>query len=143
MKRGSPGDRAMPDEPLSLQLLPQDLAVCRLEPDRPVPEVLMQAPFYSITRTADELSVVCPERLVPSDAKAEKGWRALKVEGPLDFAMTGILANLTKPLAEANISVFALSTYDTDYLLIHNTDVAAAISALRADGHNVTIAKDQ
>ena len=131
----------MTDKPLSLQLLPQNLAVCRLEPDRPVPEGLIQAPFYSITRTPEELSVVCPESAVPQNARVERGWKALKVEGPLGFAMTGILASLTKPLAEADISVFALSTYDTDYLLVRNTDLAAAVSALRASGHNVTIPK--
>ena len=133
----------MTDKPLSLQLLPQDLAVCRLDPDRPVPEDLMQAPFYSMTRTPEELSVVCPESAVPQNARAERGWKALKVEGLLDFATTGILANLTKPLADADISVFALSTYDTDYLLIRNTDAAAAVSALRANGHNVTVPNDQ
>lgn len=135
--------KTVPDRSLNLQLLPGSMAVCRLEPDRQVPEGLMQAPFCSITRTADELSVVCAERLVPADAKAERGWRVLKVEGPLDFAMTGILADLTKPLAEANISVFALSTYDTDYLLIRDRDVTSAVAVLRAEGHSVTVSKDQ
>jgi hypothetical protein len=129
----------MPDKTLSLQLLPQDLAICRLDPERPVPEDLKEAPFYSVTKTADEFSVVCPQSAVPEEAKVERGWKALKVEGPLDFATTGVLADLTKWLAEANISVFALSTYDTDYLLIRNTDVPAAVSALRAAGHNVTV----
>jgi uncharacterized protein len=119
------------------------MAVCRLEPDRQIPEGLMQAPFYSITRTADELSVVCPERLVPADAKVERGWRVLKVEGPLDFATTGLLAALTKPLAQANVSVFALSTYDTDYLLIQNKHAAAAVAVLRTQGHDVVICKDE
>lgn len=135
--------RTVPDRSLNLQLLPGSMAVCRLELDRQVPEELMQAPFYSITRTADELSVVCPERLVPGDAKAEKGWRVLKVEGPLDLAMTGVLANLTKSLAQANVSVFALSTYDTDYLLIRAADVTAAVSALRTEGHGVVVDSGQ
>jgi hypothetical protein len=133
----------MTDRSLNLQLLPGSMAVCRLDPDRQVPEELMQVPFYSVTRTVDELSVVCPEQLVPADAKAERGWRILKVEGPLDFAMTGVLAGLTKPLAEANISVFALSTYDTDYLLVRDSDVAAAISVLHAEGHAVTVSQGQ
>ena len=133
----------MPDKTLNLKPLPQDLAICRLDPDRPVPENLMQAPFYSITRTAQELSVVCPESAVPQNARAERGWKALKVEGPLDFATTGVLASLTGPLAEAHVSVFALSTYETDYLLIRSTDVTAAISALRAAGHSITVSKER
>ena len=133
----------MPDKTLNLKPLPQDLAICRLDPDRPVPENLMQAPFYSITRTAQELSVVCPESAVPQNARAERGWKALKVEGPLDFATTGVLASLTGPLAEAHVSVFALSTYETDYLLIRSTDVTAAISALRAAAHSITVSKER
>ncbi len=127
----------MPSEPLGLHLLPEALAVCRLEPDSPVPDWAMRGSFYSVTRTADEVSVVCPERVVPEEVKAERGWRSLQVEGPLDFAMTGVLARLTKSLAEAGVSVFALSTYDTDYLLVRDRDIASAVAALRAVGHRV------
>lgn len=127
----------MPDKRLNLQLLPETLAVCRLEPGCEVPDWAMQGPFCSVTRTPDEVSVVCPERAVPADAKAERGWRILKVEGPLDFSMTGVLACLTRPLAEANVSVFVLSTYDTDYLLIRDRDVTSAVAVLRAAGHSV------
>ena len=127
----------MPDESLSLHLLPGNLAVCRLAPDSPVPDWAMHGPFYSVTRTADEISVVCSEGAVPEGARAERGWRPLKVEGPLDFAMTGVLAGLTKPLAEAGISVFVVSTYDTDYLLVRNRDIASTVAALHAAGHNV------
>ena len=133
----------MRDKPLALRLLPDGLAVCRLEPDHPVPDAVMRAPFYSITGTTDELSIVCPESTAPPNAKVESGWRALKVEGPLDFALTGILAGLTKPLAEANISVFALSTSDTDYLLVRNKDIASAVAVLRAQGHGVLALEDQ
>lgn len=132
----------MPGEPLGLQLLPGNLAVCRLEPDCPVPDWAMQSPFYSVTRTADEVSVVCAESAVPEDVKAERGWRILQVGGPLDFALTGVLARLTVPLAEAGLGVFALCTYDTDYLLIRNRDVPAAVAALRAAGHSIVTAAD-
>jgi hypothetical protein len=125
----------MPGEPLSLQLLPGNLAVCRLEPDGPVPDWATQGPFHSVTRTADELSVVCAESAVPEHVKAERGWRILRVEGPLHFALTGVLARLTTPLAETGVSIFALSTYDTDYLLVRDRDVSAAVAALRAEGH--------
>ena len=132
----------MADEPLSLQLLPETLAVCRLESNSPVPDWALCGSFCSVTRTADELSVVCPEGAVPKGGKAERGWRLLQVEGPLDFAMTGVLARLTKPLAEAGVSVFVLSTYNTDYLLVRDRDVASAVAALRADGHRVVTVAD-
>lgn len=132
----------MTDELLHLQLLPETLAVCRLEPDCPVPDWATQGSFYSITRTTEETSVVCPEWAVPQDARAERGWRILKVGGPLNFSLTGVLACLTKPLAEANVSVFALSTYDTDYLLIRERDVRAAVAALRGAGHRVVTTVD-
>jgi hypothetical protein len=132
----------MPDEPLSLQLLPGNLAVCRLEPDGPVPDWATQGPFYSVTRTADEFSVVCTESAVPEDVKAERGWRILQVGGSLDFALTGVLARLTAPLAEAGVSIFALSTFDTDYLLVRDRDVPAAVAALRAAGHSIVTDAD-
>ena len=132
----------MADEPLSLHLLPETLAVCRLEPDGPVPDWATGGSFYSVTRTTDEVSIVCPERAVPEETKAERGWRLLQVEGPLDFAMTGVLARLTRPLAEAGVSVFALSTYDTDYLLVRDRDIASAVAALRTDGHRVVTVAD-
>jgi hypothetical protein len=127
----------MPGEPLSLHLLPGNLAVCRLAPDSPVPDWAMHGSFCSVTRTAEEVSVVCSEDAVPENTRAEGGWRALKVEGPLDFAITGVLAGLTKPLAEAGVSVFVISTYDTDYLLVRSRDIASAVAALRTAGHNV------
>ncbi len=127
----------MPDKPLNLQLRPETLAVCRLEPGCQVPDWAMQAPFCSVTRTPDEVSVVCRERAVPEEAKAERGWRILKVEGPLDFSMTGVLACLAKPLAEANVSIFVLSTYDTDYLLVRDRDIASAVAVLRKEGHSI------
>ncbi len=125
---------------LALQLLPENLAVCRLEPDQPVPDWAMQGAFYSVTRTADEISVVCPEQVVPEDTKAERGWRAFKVEGPLEFSMTGVLAALVGTLGEAGISLFAMSTYDTDYLLIRAEDATSATAALRGAGHSVAVA---
>jgi hypothetical protein len=85
----------------------------------------------------DELSVVCQEELVPANIRAENGWRGLKVEGPLDFALTGILAGLASALAQAGVSLFAISTFDTDYILVKEKDLAKAIRALEQAGHRV------
>jgi hypothetical protein len=122
-----------------LELIVGDLvlAVCRLGGADPIPGWAMQGALFSITRTAEELSVVCPEGLVPADVRAERGWRALRVAGVIEFSVTGVLAKLTAPLAAAEISVFALSTYDTDYLLIKEYDLGRAIEKLRAAGHNI------
>ncbi|HYD64885.1 ACT domain-containing protein [Azospirillum sp.] len=118
-------------DPLGLTLLPDALAVARPEAGEGVPAwVDWTDPLVSVTRTAEELSVVCPEHRVPDDVRAERGWRAFKVDGPLDFALTGILAGLAAPLAEAGISIFALSTFDTDYLLVRSADVERAVTIL-------------
>jgi uncharacterized protein len=111
------------------------LAVCRLGGAEPIPGWAIQGGFFSITRTVEELSVVCPENLIPDDVRAERGWRALRVAGVIEFSVTGLLAGLTAPLAEAGISVFALSTYDTDYLLVKEHDLGRAIQTLRGAGH--------
>jgi hypothetical protein len=92
------------------------------------------ADFVSITQTIDELSIVCREANVPSDVKADRGWRALKVAGPLDLALTGVLASLVNPLAEAQINIFAISTFDTDYLLVKGYNLAGACDVLRGAG---------
>lgn len=90
--------------------------------------------FWSITRTSDELSIVCPQECVPSGVLYEGDWRVLKVLGPLSFALTGILASISGALAEAGISIFALSTYDTDYILVKASQLEGAIEALRGQG---------
>lgn len=119
---------------LRLSILPGRLAVCRLSPDAAVPPWVRGA-FTSITRTADELSVVCDADAVPEDVQAERGWRVLKVEGPIPFELTGVAAALVAPLAEARISVFLLATYDTDYLLLKEESFEHAVEVLRAAGH--------
>ena len=119
----------MEKKKLTLSVMPGKLAVCRLEKIASIPDWIIEEDFFSVTKTDDELSIVCYEECVPKKIKSEKGWRAFKVEGPLDFALTGILASLANPLAEADISIFALSTFDTDYLLVkeHNLDEAIKI----------------
>jgi hypothetical protein len=98
--------------------------------------------FTSVTRTADELSIVCPEGAVPKGTKCESGWRIFKIEGPFDFALTGILVAVTKPLADSGVSIFAVSTYDTDYVMVKNQNVRKAIRALTAAGHHVKCEPD-
>jgi hypothetical protein len=125
--------------PLTLIAAPAvRMAVCRLPPGAPLPAwALAGSGFASITRTADELSIVCTETLVPAGVQAESGFRVLKVQGPLPFEATGIIARLAAVLAAAGISMLALGTYDTDYLLVRESRLDAAIAALRADGHTV------
>lgn len=127
----------MADRRLVLSVLPGRLAVCRLAADAPIPEWAHSGAFVSVTRAADELSLVCSENSVPDSVLAVRGWRALKVAGPLDFALAGVLAALVVPLAEAGVSVFALSTYDTDYVLLREADLPHAMTALEHAGHRV------
>ncbi len=122
---------------LKLSLLPGDYAVCRLDRLAVIPNWALTDDLISITRTADELSIVCPQRSIPQGTQAEGDWRCLKVEGPLDFALSGILASLATPLADAGISIFALSTYDTDYLMVKQDRLDAALDVLRQAGHQV------
>ena len=123
---------------MNLSLRPDRLSVCQLAPDAPVPAwVSGPARFCSITRTDGELSIICPKALVPPDVKQETGWRVFQVTGPLDFALTGILASIATPLAQAGVSIFALSTYDTDYVLVKDSQVTLAVKALQAAGHSV------
>ena len=118
-----------------LRVLEGRYAVCRLAPDDPVPEFASGGTFYSITRTASELSMVCAEDRVPAGVQFEGGWRIFQVEGPLDFALTGILASIAMPLAQAGIAIFAISTFDTDFVLVKEEKLTRAIEALTGAGH--------
>ena len=122
---------------MNLLILPETLAICRLEKDAAIPDWARTGSFVSITRTAEELSIVCPQIQVPAEVKREEGWRGIKVQGPLDFSLTGILASLTTPLAKGGISVFAISTYDTDYLLVKEENLEKTIEILVKKGHRV------
>jgi uncharacterized protein len=123
---------------LELRVLPGALAVARLRPGEPVPAWASAAgALHAVVRTAGELSVVCDDAAVPAGVRAERGFRALAVAGPLDFALTGVLAALAVPLAEAGVPIFAVSTYDTDHLLVRAERLGEAIAALEAAGHRV------
>jgi len=115
---------------LPLVILPDRLAVCRLAADALFPDWARPGYLLALVRTPDELSVVCEERLVPPEVKAERGWRAFQVQGPLDFSLVGVLAALLTPLGMAGVSVFALSTFETDYILVKENSLERAIQAL-------------
>ena len=125
---------------LRIAIQPYTLAVCRLDPSAEFPS-WARGPFVSITRTDEELSIVCDEAAVPDPLPdgipVERGWRCLKVEGPIPFEVTGVAAALVGPLAEARISVFLLATFDTDYLLVKRELFERAVETLRAAGHTL------
>jgi uncharacterized protein len=121
---------------LRIAILPHRLAVCRLAPDAPLPPWIAGA-FTSVTRTDEELSIICDDDAVPADVKAERGWRAMRVLGPIPFEVTGVAAALVSPLAAAGISVFLLATFDTDYLLLKDAVFERAMDVLRAAGHDL------
>jgi hypothetical protein len=119
-------------------LISDALAIVRLPPDASVPAWALEPPtFSSITRTGDELSVVCAEARVPPGAMAEPGWRAFKLQGPLPFTEVGVLVAFASPLACQGISIFAVSTFDTDYVLVKASQIDRAIEALVAAGHTL------
>lgn len=113
------------------------LAIARLGPREAIPAWAWAGAFSAIVRTPSELSVVCPSSAVPVGVTVEGPWRALEVAGPLSFALTGVIHALSAPLAAAGISLFVVSTFDTDYLLVRASDVEAACAALYGAGHTV------
>lgn len=119
---------------MTLSILEPIFSVCKLSPESSIPDWAQQGSFYSISKTFDELSIVCEQSLVPEGLKIEKDWRALKVEGPLDFSLTGILSSIAKPLAESKISIFAISTFDTDYILVKDINLESAKVVLAQAG---------
>lgn len=124
---------------LELTLLAEPLAICQLDRDAPVPDWACQGSFYSITRTPQELSIVCPQENVPAGVASEPGWRALCSKGPLGFTLTGLVESLAEPLAVAGISIFVISTFLTDYLMVKEHDLQIAILALKKAGHIVHV----
>ena len=120
-----------------LSLLPETFAICRLAPDALVPEWATQGQFFSISRTSDELSVIAETTLVPERLRTEVSWRVMKVHGPFDLSEVGVLASLVAPLAAAGVSVFTISTFDTDYLLVQSIQLLEALTTLRNAGHTV------
>ena len=123
-----------------LVVLAQAVAICRLPPEAEIPSWVQNKGLTALVRTPDEFSIVCDERYVPGHIKMEKGWRILKVQGPLAFSQVGVLAAIAMPLAQAGVSIFALSTFDTDYILIKEPSLLLALDALKNAGHTIEVA---
>jgi hypothetical protein len=124
-----------------LTLLAERFAISRLAADAPIPAWATQSPFFSVTRTGDELSVVSEISQVPVGVQSQPGWRVLRVHGPFVLSEIGVLSALAAPLAEAKISLFAVSTFDTDYLLVAAATLSAAVAALWGAGHTIDRSK--
>lgn len=124
---------------LKLKLLKDMYGVCRLNNNSKIPEWGAKGEFSSITRTEDELSIVCLQNNIPEGIQCEKSWKVFKIEGPLDFSLIGILSAISSLMAEKGISIFAISTYDTDYILIKDKDLNKAIEVLSNDKYEIII----
>lgn len=127
----------MSEKKLTLKLLNDTYGVCRLQKDSQIPSWAFDGEFFSITKTDDELSIVCLEKNIPQQIKCESGWRIFKIQGPLDFSLIGILSKISGLMAENNISIFAVSTYDTDYILVKEANIEDAVKALENDIYSV------
>lgn len=122
---------------LTLTLLPETFTLHRLDPGDEIPLEAFRSPFFAITRTDEELSLVLPSQVEIESDRSETGWVCFKVKGPLAFGLVGVLAGITKALAGAGVPIFALSTFDTDYILVKREQVRAAQEALASAGYPV------
>jgi uncharacterized protein len=121
----------MENKKFVLSLFPEKLGICHMGKNAILPAwATHNNDFFSITKTHDELSIVCLQDQIPQDVRAEKDWRAFKLEGPLDMYSVGVIAALSKPLAEAGVSIFNISTYETDYVLVEEKNLETAKKVL-------------
>ncbi|MDV4149421.1 ACT domain-containing protein [Clostridium sp. AL.422] len=129
----------MMEEKLNLKLLKGKYSVCRLYKNDEIPNWIFNEEFFSITRTEDEVSIVCLQDKVKEEIKCERDWKVLKIEGPLDFSLIGILARISTLMANNDISIFAISTYDTDYILIKEEMIDRAIAVLENNNYKINM----
>ena len=122
---------------LTFIILRETFAICRLDKDAPIPDWVFQGNLFSVTRTKDELSIVCPQINLPKGIICNQGWSCLKVRGPLDLSSTGIISSISSTLEQEGISLFSISTYDTDYVMVKEKDLEKAIFALTETGHRI------
>jgi uncharacterized protein len=122
---------------LKFRRLRGSYAIVRLAPDSPLPAWAMHGEFTSVTRTADELSIVCPAENLPADSQSRQLWVCLKLDGPFTFSQTGILLSFIEPLSAGDIPIFAISTYDTDYVLVQAESIDAALKILHEAGRTL------
>lgn len=123
---------------MRLIVLKKTYAIASLAPDETVPEWASDDEFTSVTITGDELSIVAPQEIVPTDVIVDREWRCLKLEGPLDLDVTGVLAAILVPLADAGIPAFPVATYQTDYILLKEKSLVEALQVLRSQGHDIS-----
>jgi len=125
---------------LTLDLLEENFVICRLPPLSSLPSWAFTGPFISITKTNDELSIITiDDNRLPKDIQCERNWRCLKLKGPFPFDMTGVLSSVLNPLAKADVGILAISTFDTDYVLIKDKNLQIAIDVLKQNGHIVNV----
>ncbi|CUH97386.1 hypothetical protein P22_3514 [Propionispora sp. 2/2-37] len=122
---------------LTMDVLPDKIGICKLDVNQEIPLWALQGEFFSITKTTEELSIVCSEENIPGAVLCERGWRALKLKGPFPFDLVGIVAQVSAAVARAGVGIFVISTYDTDYILVKAKDLDSAVEALRNDGHSI------
>lgn len=122
---------------LKFLVLSEEFAICKLAASAALPDWCDAPPFFTITRTPEELSIVCPTEAVPGEVKAERGWACLQLRGPFAFQQTGVLASFIAPLADERIPILAVSTYDTDYVLVKRNDLTRTLAALKSAGHEL------
>jgi hypothetical protein len=128
------------DEPalkVTLIILRETFAICRLDKDAPIPDWAFQGDFFSVTGTKDELSIVCPQINIPKGVLCNQGWSCLKIKGPLDLYSTGIISSIAKTLEKESITLFLISTYDTDYVMVKEKDLEKAVFALTETGQRI------
>lgn len=143
-RRKKVGSVIMLKQKLAMTILKGKYAVCKANNTASIVDLSRNNEFFSITKTPDEISIVCSQDSIPANEfKCEKNWKIMKVEGPLDFSLVGILASISTVLAKQGISIFVISTYDTDYILIKDKDLEIAINALISEGYHVRNAIDQ
>ncbi|MCG8456888.1 MAG: ACT domain-containing protein, partial [Holophagales bacterium] len=143
MKNHSPAFQAPLSEPspadapagLRLAVLPGPYAICRMNPRARIPRWVHHSPFYSVSRSPEELSILSLQEHVPNGVKCEAGWRGLQVLGTLDLSLIGVLESLARPLAEADVEILTVSTFDTDYVFVREAKLEKAVRALEAAGH--------
>jgi hypothetical protein len=138
-----PEDHPAERHTLKFRELPGIYAILRLPPDAPVPDWTTKGAFTSITRTADELSIVCPAENIPKEITPGTRWICLKLEGPFPFSQTGVLLSFIEPLSNNGVPIFAISTYDTDYVLVQEEFVSLTQQALREAGHKLIAGDDR
>lgn len=127
-----------PKHKLKFRRITGSFAVCQLPPDAALPDWALGGVVTSVTRTADELSIVCSGDAVPEGVQAEKGWICFELGGPFPFSQTGVLASFIDPLAERGLSIFAISTFDTDYVLVKDELAGVALEALQEAEHELS-----